>query len=288
MRPDASTVSSVMRPCSALEGPAVIRYVPGSTCQAPASTSQCASAARRQRDVDGRPPRPARPRRPRSRRASAAGARPRCPAATRRPARPRGPRRAPVLRTAHRATPRRPSHASVEVLPVGVAEAVAERVQRRRAVAVVGAVADEQALVVGERRRRPGCVDGRPVLARRPGGRQPPAGLGVAEQDVGQRVAELLAGEPGRAGRPATSSAHGSSTGAPALTTTTVRGLAAATRRDELVLAAGQRERRRGRSPRSRPPRWCRPRRPRRRRSRGQRDRARRAPRRRCRAAARR
>ena len=66
---------------------------------------------------------------------------------------------------------------------------------------------------------------------RRPGRGQPAAGLDVAEQDVGQRVAELHARGTRTSSTAATSSRHGSSTGAPALTTTTVRGLAAATAR---------------------------------------------------------
>ena len=71
-----------------------------------------------------------------------------------------------------------------------------EAVQRRAPVTVVGAIADEEALVVGERPvGRP--RGGQPVGRGGPGGGQAPAGLDVAEEHVGQRVAELLAGEPG-------------------------------------------------------------------------------------------
>src|SRR5215203_2917168 len=62
-----------------------------------------------------------------------------------------------------------------DVLPSGVAEAMAERVQRLTFVAVVGTVADEQTLVVGE-----DAVD----WLRR-------------GQHLGERVAELLPGKPG-------------------------------------------------------------------------------------------
>ena len=65
---------------------------------------------------------------------------------------------------------------------------------------------------------------------RRPGRGQPAAGLDRAQQDVGQRVAELHAGEPGQQDGGhlvAPRQLHGE----PALTTTTVRGLTAATAR---------------------------------------------------------
>ncbi len=91
--------------------------------------------------------------------------------------------------------------------------------------------------------------------------RQPAAGLGVAEQHVGQRVGHLLAAEPRPAGsargavgprhrRPAT----------PALTTTTVSGLAASTPAHELVLRRRAGPSTRGRGPRSPTRRSCRPR----------------------------
>ena len=119
---------------------------------------------------------------------------------------------------------------------------MAEREQRLASVAVEGAVADEQALGVAEypvvwlRRRQA-------FLARGPGGRQPPARLRLAEQDVGQRVAELLPAEPGQQDRrhltgpgqqdrgPGVDHDHGPRVG---------RGHLA----DQFVLASGQRERR--------------------------------------------
>jgi beta-glucosidase len=81
--------------------------------------------------------------------------------------------------------------------PRRVADAVTEREQGFPAVAVVGAVADEQALVVGQ--HAVGRLGrGQSVLGRRPGHGQPAAGLGVAEQHVGERVTVLLAAEPGQ------------------------------------------------------------------------------------------
>ena len=72
---------------------------------------------------------------------------------------------------------------------------------------------------------------------RSPGG-QPPARFGVPEQHVGERMTELLAAEPGQR-TAATSSVEGSRTGAPEFTTTTVRGLTAATRRTSSSLSWG-------------------------------------------------
>ena len=102
------------------------------------------------------------------------------------------------------------------------------------------------------------------VLRGRPGGRQPAAGLGDAEQDVGDRVAELLPAEPAdQQGRDVVAPRHqhrragvdqhdrarvGRDDGA-----------------DQVVLPAGQGERCRGRSPRTRRSSWCRRRRARRR-----------------------
>ena len=68
------------------------------------------------------------------------------------------------------------------------------------------------------------------MLGCRPHRRQPSARLAFAEEHVGQGVAELLAGNQATS-TAGTSSIQGSSTGAPAFTTTTVRGLTAATRR---------------------------------------------------------
>jgi hypothetical protein len=84
--------------------------------------------------------------------------------------------------------------------PGGVAGAVAEREQGFPPVAIVGAVADEQALVVGQHAVG-GLGRGQAVLRRRPGRRQTAARLDVAEQHVGQRVAVILAAEPGQQDR---------------------------------------------------------------------------------------
>ena len=101
----------------------------------------------------------------------------------------------------------------------------------------------DSALVVGERRRRPGCADGSPssiagqVVGSRPPGSAAPSSTSASALPTpgpGNQVSSTAG----------TSSAHGSSTGAPALTTTTVRGLAVVDAPHELVLAARQRERR--------------------------------------------
>src|SRR5215469_4420296 len=84
------------------------------------------------------------------------------------------------------------------IAPRCVAVPVAERVSRGDPMAVPRAVADKHALVVGKpavgRRRAEDWAVGRD---HRPGGRQAAAWLGLAEQDVGQRMAGLLTGEPG-------------------------------------------------------------------------------------------
>ena len=121
-----------------------------------------------------------------------------------------------------------------------------------------GAVADVDALGVLEPALHGPGVQHRDVgLAGRPGGGQPPARLGPAQQHVGQGVAELLAGEPAQQDR---------------------RDLVAPGQLDRAAgvdhhhRAAGWRRRRpgpgrpggragparSGRSPRSRSPRWCR------------------------------
>ena len=101
----------------------------------------------------------------------------------------------------------------VEVLPARVAQAVAERIQRRAPVALVGAVADEDALVVGERpvdRLRGGQPVGRAghVVGRRPPGSASPSSTSASAWPnswPGNQVSSTAG----------TSSAHGSSTGAP-------------------------------------------------------------------------
>ena len=75
---------------------------------------------------------------------------------------------------------------------------MAEREPRRGAVRVVAAVADQQALGVVEHAVHRGGVQHRAVrLGGRDRDRQPPARLGITEQDIGQRVAHGLPGEPG-------------------------------------------------------------------------------------------
>ena len=96
-------------------------------------------------------------------------------------------------------------------------------------------------------------TEGRPVLGRRPGGRQPAARLGRAEQDVGERVARLLAREPAQQHRGhlvEPRHQHGRA-GVDDDDRPRLRLVDAA---DELVLAAGQARATCGRSPRSRPP----------------------------------
>jgi hypothetical protein len=89
---------------------------------------------------------------------------------------------------------------------VRVGEAVAEAEQRHLALLVVPAVADQDALVVAGVAvgARPALGTGDRALVRRgrEGDRQPAARVGVAEQDRGQRLAELLPGQPGLHYRP--------------------------------------------------------------------------------------
>ena len=109
---------------------------------------------------------------------------------------------------------------------------MAEREQRLLAVRVVPAVADQDALVVAGVAVGPGPAFGagdRALLrGGREGDREAAAGVGVAEQDGGQGLAELLAGSQAWTTAP-TWSSQGISTGPPVLRTTTVRGLASAT-----------------------------------------------------------
>ena len=107
----------------------------------------------------------------------------------------------------------------------------------------MAAVADEGALLVGERAVDGGDRPGRGgAVGDGPGGDQPAARLQPAEQGGGHGGAALLARQPGDQDR-VDLSAHGISTGVAALTTTTVRRAAAATAATRASCAPGQGER---------------------------------------------
>ena len=160
--------------------------------------------------------------------------RPPSPAGRRRPARPacRAGRRCCARRTVAVSPSPDGRRGDRLVLPRRVAEAVAEPVGRLGAGRQVGAVADVEPLGVLEP-----PVGGRDLAA--PGRRPSPsarswaAGRRARPRPAGRRPARCRTPCPGTRtpGRRTTSSRHGSSTGEPALTTTTVRGLAAATAR---------------------------------------------------------